>query len=160
MLFYKPINGHFWNFPDVLKKFPLVRANIKIFIYEYAILVFPCFSLQGKGNKISKTSLGQRVLVREESVVWFERKTYIFIHRLRKDELAQLSCFNRRYRSIKEYPNMCPVAWTWTFDVTRNIPSLAYIHECEHIILIAVFTILVIKISTEETAGIVLENRI
>ena len=43
---------------------------------------------------------------------------------------------------------MRSVARTRTFDITWYVPTIADINECKNIILIAMFTILVIKIST------------
>ena len=50
---------------------------------------------------------------------------------------------------------MGTIAWTGTLYRTRDVPSLTDINKCQHIILIAMFAVLVIKIRTKKVTSVV-----
>ena len=58
-------------------------------------------------------------------------------------------------RLLKQYPNMSAIAGTRPLYRIRYTPVLAYTDESKHIFLIAVFAVLIIKISTQEVTCII-----
>src|SRR5947207_9154404 len=75
-------------------------------VKENAVAVPPGVLLQRQRDQIAKSSVRQRVLIREESVVRVEPDIRSALHRLRQDVGADLPRERRRHGLVKQQPDM------------------------------------------------------
>lgn len=133
---------------------PLIGVWLEIVINKDTVTVLPCLSLKREGYEIAKSAIGQRVLIREETVVRLERHSFLSLHRLCEYDIAKPPGITSCDFLLEENPDMCAVAGTRNFYVCRDFPVATYRKIRFYIVMIAVFATLVIEISAKEEATV------
>ena len=79
------------SLPNRGEKRPLIGVGIEIVIEEQAVTPLTRLLLQGQGDQVAESALGQRVLVGKEAVVRIKADVGPVLHRFRENQRTELA---------------------------------------------------------------------
>lgn len=130
---------------------PLVRIGCKILINKHASSLLAGLFLQGKGNQVAESTLGQGVLVGKKTII--TRKGYLpgAVADAADQGCAKLAGLAGRNRIGKEDPDMPAVSRTRDFEGRRNMQFAAGLHDGAGVFA----SVRLVEISSQEKAGVI-----
>jgi hypothetical protein len=146
----------FRNLPDGCKESPLIGMRSHRIVKKHAVLMLARLLLKRQSDQVTQLSLGECVLIGEESVVGPQSDLGPSFHGFREKMRAQFPRKNGRYGFLQEQPQMRSVAGARTFD-GRGDPQLSACLSHSRRILSPCFPV---EISSKQEAGLVQEHGI
>ena len=134
----------------------MVGVGQTALIEKHTIAKFPRSPLERQRDQVAKTTLGQCVLIGEETVIGIEPDPRSVFHRFGQQVRAKFPRERRRDRLLEKQPDVSPIARARPLEGRRQIQPMA----CFQYGLCVVLPMHFIEVGRKEETGLIPEQRV